>query len=59
MPIEIRELHIKVTVNQPQADGEGGAVAQNGSSTEKTDKELLIQQCVEQVLDIINNKTER
>ena len=62
MPIEIRDLHIKVTVNQPQ-QGEGG---QGGAATEsaaggggKDDKDGIVAQCVEQVLDIINSKKER
>jgi hypothetical protein len=61
MPLEIRELHIKVTVNQPQggggtpaADGGGG-----GSKEAATDKEKVIKQCIEEVMDIINNKNER
>ncbi|GAB3422881.1 DUF5908 family protein [Niabella aquatica] len=56
MPLEIRELHIKVTVNQPQ----GASSGQPSSDSRKDgEKESLISQCVEQVMELINNKKER
>jgi hypothetical protein len=57
MPLEIRELSIKVSVNQP-----------SGSKTEETaeksnkpgaDAGQLVNECVEQVMKIINDKKER
>jgi len=57
MPLEIKELHIRVTVNQPQAGAEAPAAGNGGGKND--DKELLIQQCVEQVMDMIHNKNER
>lgn len=57
MPLEIRELHIKVTVNQPQGSSSGQQPADNTNKAD--DKETLISQCVEQVMDLINNKKER
>lgn len=58
MPIEIRELLIRVTVNQPQ---QGGAEPNpvTGQTTGADDKEALIAQCVEEVLRIIDNEEER
>jgi len=63
MPIEIRELHIKVSVNAPQqgqpapqtqrpsqASGQGG---QGGAQAD------LVAECVEQVVQILQNKAER
>jgi hypothetical protein len=60
MPIEIRELHIRVAVSAPPdaastppapaAPGAGGAAPQN---------EALVAECVEQVLRILQHKTER
>ncbi|MEO6455355.1 MAG: DUF5908 family protein [Ginsengibacter sp.] len=59
MPLEIKELHIRVTVNQP----EGKSSPQQASTTEpdgnKDEKEAIINQCVEQVIDLLNNKKER
>jgi hypothetical protein len=59
MPVEIRELQINVTVNQQQA-GSGNAPAGDaaGKSSED-DRKNLINQCLEQVLDILENKKER
>ncbi len=57
MPIEIRELTIKVTVDQPspQAQPAGGGDQGGGGH----DKDAVLAQCVEQVLTILNNKKER
>lgn len=57
MPLEIKELHIRVTVNQPQPESGTAPAAQ--SSGAKPDEQVLIQQCVEQVIEIFNNKSER
>ena len=61
MPVEIRELQIKVTVNQPQSGGgEGGssAPAQQSDATQPS-TEKLIADAVEQVMTILQNKEER
>jgi hypothetical protein len=58
MPVEIRELQINVTVNQQNASS--AAPSQGGApSGGAEERKKLINQCVEQVLDIINNKKER
>lgn len=60
MPIEIRELNIRVSVNQSPAEqdskpsGGGG-----GSSGGGGDKDEIIAECVEQILEILKNKNER
>ena len=50
MPIEIKELHIKINVKggekKPQEDGGKG-------------KSKLVQECVDQVMTILKNKDER
>lgn len=61
MPIEIKELHIRVTVNNP---GENqGAVSGNaepgGRNSTGSDPADLVAECVEQVLQILQNKAER
>lgn len=57
MPVEIKELQIKVTVNEQQA--KDAAKAAPGSKDTKDEKKMMMQQCVEDVLDIINSKKER
>ncbi|WP_148212913.1 DUF5908 family protein [Citrifermentans bemidjiense] len=52
MPIEIKELHIKVAVNS--APHPGGGRASEGES-----RDALVAECVEQVLQILQNKAER
>ena len=55
MPIEIKELHIKATVNE---NLDSSATTDNsGLGTQSNDH--LIQLCVEKVLEIIKEKQER
>ena len=55
MPIEIRELVIKATVNQDQ----NKAASNAGSTKESEDKESEIREAVEEVLRILESKKER
>jgi len=62
MPIEIRELHIKVSVTTPQAGTSApGAGSSGGGSNDSAgnNKEELVAACVEKVMEILHNKTER
>ncbi len=59
MPVEIKELHIRVTVNQPQPAGSAPAGSSAGDAGKSDDKEALIEQCVEQVFDLLKSKNER
>lgn len=54
MPIEIRELVIKTTINDE--DQKNGDAAET-RSTLATDE--LISECVARVMDLINQQTER
>ena len=58
MPLEIKELHIRVSVNQPSSAGNDESIG-NTNLESSSDQKLLVQHCVEQVIDIINNKRER
>jgi hypothetical protein len=63
MPVEIKELHIRVTVNA-SGSGEGRAGNAPARSTSpapagSADKETIVAECVEQVLEILQNKSER
>jgi hypothetical protein len=65
MPIEIRELHIKMNVtahgggaggaNPPAAAGGAGANAE----AQRVADDALVTRCVEQVMDLLRNRTER
>jgi hypothetical protein len=63
MPIEIRELHIQVTVNSPQneatSSGGGSSSSTGGNSPGGAGQEEIIAACVEKVMEILQNKTER
>ncbi|WP_198152432.1 DUF5908 family protein [Draconibacterium sediminis] len=53
MPIEIKELHIKINV---PGDSEQ---PRNGGGDEENSKEKIIEACVEQVMEILSKKEER
>jgi len=61
MPIEIRELHIKATVNQPSpAGGEGSSSAADAAEQAKPlATERIIADAVEQVMAILRKREER
>jgi len=58
MPIEIRELHIKVSVTQSDnsAASSGNKPAENSQAAPRED---LIAECVEQIMKILESKKER
>jgi hypothetical protein len=57
MPIEIKELHIKATVIDNKS---GNAVTAEMSGHEKDKlKRELIQTCVQEVLQVLDDKKER
>ncbi len=58
MPIEIKELTIKVNVNQEQGNANASAGG-NAVGKENEDKESFMKEAVEQMLRIIENKKER
>ena len=60
MPIEIRELHIKVTVNEQAPNPSGKAnLNPEQQGQQEMDEQALIANCVEQVLDILKQRKER
>jgi hypothetical protein len=64
MPIEIKELYIRISVNTtPNGHPSGVQQATVGGSgnggDSGSDNEAIIAECVEQVLQILQNKTER
>ena len=54
MPIEIRELNIRITVSDNQNPANPG-----NNGTNQSPHESLVAECVEQVLDIISKTHER
>ncbi len=52
MPIEIKELHIKINVDESPQSSNPAAEAEN-------EKDKIIEACVEQVMEIISKKEER
>lgn len=57
MPVEIKELVIKATVEPNAGTGEGDGASNIGSNS--TPGEEIIKTCVEKVLEIIKQKNER
>ena len=62
MPIEIKELHIKVSVTpppQPNATPSPQQPQSGNGGVAGGDKEAVVAECVEQVLQILQQKNER
>lgn len=59
MPLQIRELQIRVTVDQPNGSSQPQQASSTSSTNDKDEKDAIINQCIEQVLDMLNNKKER
>lgn len=58
MPLEIRELVIKVRVGNSQ-DGQGGAASPATGADTGAGTETIVNLCVEKVLEILKDKAER
>jgi Family of unknown function (DUF5908) len=58
MPIEIRELHIRVAVS-PEAKPQGAAARQTPTEDGADEKDAIVAECVEQVVQIIQAQKER
>jgi hypothetical protein len=56
MPVEIREIIIRAVVTDT---GGGAQPASSESTAESSGKEEIINECVEQVLEILKNQKER
>lgn len=59
MPIEIKELHIRVTVNAPPTAQQQPLQPKAGGAGDNNDKDAIVAECVEQVLQILQTKGER
>ena len=59
MPLQIKELQIRVTVDQPNGTSQPQQNLSAPAAGDKNDKEAIINQCIEQVLDVLSNKKER
>lgn len=60
MPIEIRELHIKAVIEQSNNENEDSTSSQNSDDLANyTRNQDIINQAVENVLKILNEKNER
>lgn len=60
MPLQIKELYIKVTVSENQEEGvpEGSTSGPEKSNAQSMDKSQIIADCVEQVMEILKEKME-
>ncbi|MGO4700570.1 DUF5908 family protein [Dyella sp. 2RAB6] len=62
MPVEIKELHIRVAVSgkPPAAAGaSGGAAKQAAAAGQAAGKDELVAECVEQVFELLQARKER
>jgi len=58
MPIEIRELHIRVAIDSGAETGRAATHPPQGDAAD-ADKDAVVAECVEQVMRILDAKKER
>ena len=58
MPIEIKELHIRVSVSTPSGGKPAGAPGPEPGA-EGDARQALVDECVEQVLQVLRDQRER
>ena len=56
MPLEIKELHVKMVVEEPQSEIKGASIRDEASNI---DMDILIAKCVKQILQILKDREER
>lgn len=59
MPIEIKELHIRVTVNTSETTPTPSGTPDVSTKQPGVDQTAIVAECVEQILQILREKTER
>jgi hypothetical protein len=60
MPLEIRELHIKINVNDaPNTGVASSSAAVSGNNSASDPKDELLSDCVDEIMQLLNNKKER
>lgn len=58
MPVEIKELHIRVSVNAPAGAKPAGAPGPEPGA-EADARQALVAECVEQVMQVLRDQRER
>lgn len=58
MPIEIRELHIRMSVTTPEGGGPAGAPGPAPGADGEA-RQALVAECVEQVVEMLRDQRER
>lgn len=60
MPLEIKELHVKITVENGNGGGGGnGAASGGGGNAAGEPDEATVAACVDKVLEVLKEKSER
>lgn len=60
MPIEIRELQIRINVNeQNQNNASSNTAPERDSTSSREKKDALVAECIEQTLRVIDEQQER
>jgi len=59
VPLEIRELHIKVNVNESPGGHNSTQPPPAGEPGKADDKEKLLRDCIDEVMQVLENTKER
>ena len=59
MPVEIKEMIIRAHITDPKQNQEGTTTANETNNGSTTQMSVIVEQCVEQVMDILKREKER
>lgn len=57
MPVEIKELTVRFIVNEKSTSD--SSMQSNSKSLKQEDKKMIIEECIEKVLELLERKNER
>lgn len=59
MPVEIKEMVIRANIRDPEEERRNGKIFPSTDLTDEDRTAIIIEQCVEQVLEILKREQER
>ena len=59
MPVEIRQLQIRISVNEQQQNTADSAATTDNTNVRRDKEDALVAECVEQTLRILEEQEER
>ncbi len=59
MPVQINEMVIRAHVREAEEKGHAAADTGKGSTADPADRDAIVKECVDIILELLNRKNER